>query len=69
MSKFDVFMVIATIVGSNLAFFLTGIHLGEHDRQATIVKECKETGMYVDRGLFIFCQAGKPKVVPKPETL
>lgn len=69
MSKFDVFVVIATVVGSSLATFFTGHHLGAQDKQDTIVKECKETGLYLDRNLFIACQAGKPKVVPKPETL
>lgn len=46
-----------------------GAAFGQKLAQATIVEECKNTGMYLDRNLLMVCQVGTPKVVPKPDTL
>jgi hypothetical protein len=49
-----------------LVSFVVGAEVGKHKLQTTIVEECRASGMYLDRNLFMVCQVGTPKVVPKP---
>ena len=69
MSKLELFTVVLTLVGGFFVFFLIGSNYGERYKQTTIVEECKNTGMYLDRNLLMVCQVGTPVVVPKPESL
>ena len=52
-----------------LGCFVGGHIIGRTQTQNTIVEECSTNGMYIDRNLFMVCQVGTPKVVPKPPTL
>ena len=46
-----------------------GYLVGGYNKQSTLVEECKNTGMYLDRNLLMVCQVGTPVVVPKPDSL
>ena len=69
MSKLELFVIILTIVGMSFTSFFIGGAYGERYKQTTIVEECKNTGMYLDRNLLMVCQVGTPVVVPKPDSL
>jgi hypothetical protein len=66
---YDGLVAIVLVLVVSIAALFMGKHFGETHRQELIVEECSTNGMYIDRNLFMVCQVGTPKVVPKPPTL